>query len=50
MLNTLQKSLESQQRTEESAIEAAQYAAISVTYSRTTAYFAMSDYLRKEKY
>lgn len=31
-------------------MEAAQYAAISATYSQTTAYFAMADYLRKGKY
>ena len=45
MLSVLQKNLESQQRTEQSTMEAAQYAAISANYSKTTAFFAMADYL-----
>lgn len=47
MLGTLQKSLESQLRTEQNVLEAAQYAAISATYSRTTAFYAEADYLKK---
>lgn len=47
MLSVLQKNLESQQRTEQSTLEATQYAAISANYSKTTAFFAMADYLGK---
>lgn len=47
MLNTLQKGLESQQRTEQNALEAAQYASICATYSRTTAFFSTANYLSK---
>lgn len=47
MLNNLQKNLESQQRTEQNALEAAQYASICATYSKTTAFFSAANYLSK---
>ena len=47
MLSVLQRNLEVQQKTEQNTLEAAQYAAISANYSKTTAFFAMADYLGK---
>lgn len=47
MLYNLQKSLESQQRTEQNALEAAQYASIAATYSKTTAFFSAANYLSR---
>lgn len=47
MLNNLQKSLELQQRTEQNTLEAAQYASICATYSKTTAFFSAANYLSK---
>ena len=47
MLKNLQKSLESQQRTEQNTLEAAQYASICATYSKTTAFFSTANYLSK---
>ena len=47
MLNTLQKSLATQQRTEQNTSEAAHYAQIAATYSQTNAFFSMASYLRK---
>lgn len=49
MLKNLQKSLETQQLTEQNALEAAQYASICATYSKTTAFFSAANYLRKGK-
>lgn len=49
MLNNLQKSLESQQRTEQNTLEAAQYASICATYSKTTAFFSVANYLSDRK-
>lgn len=47
MLTMLQQNLESQQRTEQNTLEAAQYAAICATYSKTNAFFSMANYLTK---
>lgn len=49
MLNSLQRSLELQQRTEQNTLEAAQYAGICATYSKTTAFFSVANYFSNRK-
>lgn len=50
MLNKLQRSLELQQRTEQNALEAAQYASICATYSKVNAFSAQQTISAKEMY